>query len=99
MPADLTIDKAGKVRLEIGGQAMMPIPIKNPLGNLSFNEGTFRGPFLGTIKTADTARTSHVVLVNMKLRGEKLNGSASAVAMDGRFWFPFWIELERTPRS
>lgn len=32
LPASLTIDMAGKVLLEIGGQAMMPIPIKNPLG-------------------------------------------------------------------
>jgi hypothetical protein len=32
-------------------EAVMPIPVRNPLGNLSFKEGTFRGPFLGTIKT------------------------------------------------
>jgi hypothetical protein len=99
LPVNLAIDKAGKVRLEIGGQAMMPIPIKNPLGSVSFEEGSLRGPFLGTIKTVDTARTSHVVLLNMRLRGERLNGSASAVAMDGRFWLPFWIDLERAPGS
>ena len=66
-----------------------PIPIKTPLGTNGFTEGIFRGPFLGTINSADTARAPHALLLNMRLRGDKLNGSASAVAMDVRFRFPF----------
>ena len=95
LPTNLAIDKAGMVRFDIAGQVMAPIPIKNPLGSLRYDEGTFRGPFLGTIRIADTARAAHVVLLDLKLRGDKLNGSASAVAMDGRFWLPFWIDLEK----
>jgi CubicO group peptidase (beta-lactamase class C family) len=97
LPVTMAIGKAGKVSLEIDGQATSPIPVKNPLGYLNYKEGILRGPFLGTLKTVDTASAPHVVLLNMKLCGEKLNGSASAVAMDGRFWLPFWIDLERTP--
>jgi CubicO group peptidase (beta-lactamase class C family) len=97
LPVTMVIDKAGKVRLEIDGQVMFPVPVKNPLGNLTYKDGVLRGPFLGSLKTVDTASSPHIVLLNVKLRGEKLNGSASAVAMDGRFWLPFWIDLDREP--
>ena len=43
----MAIDKAGKVRLDIDGQAMVPIPVKNPLGNLSYlgaSQDDSRGP-------------------------------------------------------
>jgi hypothetical protein len=97
LPVVMAIEKTGQVRLEIDGQAMSPIPVRNPLGSLIYKEGIFRGPFLGTLKTAETASTPHVVMLHMTLRGERLNGSASAVAMDGRFWLPFWIDLEKRP--
>jgi len=67
--------------------------VPTPLGSLRFRDGVLLAPFVASLKTADTARFPHILLLAAKLRGDKLNGSLSAVAMNQRFCYSYWIEL------
>lgn len=93
LPAKLTVEKAGQVKLELAGQESPALTVPTPLGSLRFRDGVLLAPFVASLKTADTARFPHILLLAAKLRGDKLNGSLSAVAMNQRFCYSYWIEL------
>jgi CubicO group peptidase (beta-lactamase class C family) len=95
VPAQIEFRNNGKVTLIVDGKKHSPLKVKTPLGKLTFADGTFHGPFMGRIKTTDTARRRHVIVLDVQLRGDTLSGSASAVAMNERFCFAHWIELVR----
>jgi CubicO group peptidase (beta-lactamase class C family) len=95
LPAQLTVVKGGQVRLKLAGQESEPLATPTPLGALRFRDGVLISPFMAGLKTADTARAPHILLLGMRLRGDKLDGSLAAVAMNQRFCYPHWIELIR----
>lgn len=95
LPAKLTVEKTGQVRLELAGQETAALTVPTPLGSLRFTGDVLIAQFMTGLKTADTARSPHILLLALKLRGEKLDGSVSAVAMNQHFCFSHWIELSR----
>ena len=95
IPTKLTVEKTGQVRLEIAGKESPALTGPTPLGSLRFRGGVLIAPFMARLETADTTRAPHILLLGMKLRGDKLTGSLSAVAINQRFCFPHWIELGR----
>ncbi len=100
IPAGLTFARGGQATLEIDGKNYSPLSVKTELGDMSFKDGVFSGLFWGRIDTPDTTGQSHVVYVNVKLRENRLTGSAAAVSIDTRrtFFLPHWIELEKSVR-
>ena len=84
-----------KVNLELEGKALSSLNMKTPLGRMGFDNGVLKGMFLGNITTPDAARAPHVIYIAMKLRGDRLDGCASAIAMDRNFCLPNWIELSK----
>jgi len=96
LPAKLTVEKAGAVRLEIAGRESAALTAPTPLGALRFRDGVLLAPFMASLKTADTARAPHILLLGAKMRGDRLDGSLAAVAMNQRFCYPHAIELQRS---
>ncbi len=98
LPAAMTFSRGGEVTLEIGGKKYSPLPVKTELGDMNFKEGVFSGLFWGRIDTPDTSGQSHVVYINVKLRKDRLTGSAAAVSTDTRrtFFLPHWIDLVKS---
>jgi hypothetical protein len=97
IPAGLTFGRGLGVVLEIDGKKYSPSSVKTELVDMTFKDGVFHGLFWGRIDTPDTAGLSHVVFLSVKLRGNRLTGSASAVSSDGRrtFCLPHWIKLAK----
>lgn len=95
MPAKLTVEKGGSVRLELDGKETAALTVPTPLGRLRFRDGVLLAPFMAELKTPDTARAPHILLLGAKLRGDRLGGALSAVAMNQRFCYSHSIELER----
>ena len=50
---------------------------------------------MGMIGTPDAKRAPHIILVECRVQGDSLIGSAAAVAMNKRFCLPYAIELHR----
>jgi hypothetical protein len=96
IPVKLTVEKAGAVRLNLAGQESPALTGPTPLGSLRFRDGVLIAPFLAGLKTADTARGAHILLLEAKLRGEALDGALSAVAMNQRFCYSHGIGLRRS---
>ena len=94
-PTKLTVEKAGLVKLELFGQEIPALTMPTPLGSLRFRDGVLLAPFMASLKTADTARAPHILLLGVTMRGDKLDGSLSAVAMNQRFCYSHWIKLSR----
>lgn len=95
LPVKLTVEKAGAVRMDLAGKESPALTAPTPLGSLRFRDGVLLAPFMAGLKTADTARAPHILLLGAKLRGDKLDGSLSAVAMNQRFCYSHRIELRR----
>ncbi len=93
--AKLTVDKSGQVRLELDGQESAALTVPTPLGSLRFSGNVLQVQFMAGLATPDTARSPHILLLTLTLRGDRLDGAASAVAFNQRFCYPHWIEFER----
>jgi CubicO group peptidase (beta-lactamase class C family) len=95
LPARLTIGEGREILLEINGRTTRPIPLPNPLGALSYKDGTLSGPFFGQIPTTDAQRLPHVLFLRLRLRGGSLSGFIATAALNRRSILPHWIELKR----
>jgi CubicO group peptidase (beta-lactamase class C family) len=95
LPAKLTVEKEGAVKLELDGKETAALTMPTPLGALRFRDGVLLAPFMASLPTPDTARAPHILLLGAKLRGDKLGGALSAVAVNQRFCYSHRIELER----
>jgi CubicO group peptidase (beta-lactamase class C family) len=92
---EMVFSKDDAVSMKIGGRSLPPIGIKTPLGEMGFKKGVFKGLFMGRIDTPDAARYPHVVLVECRIRENRLVGTASAVAMNEYFCLPYRLQLYR----
>lgn len=98
----LTIRSAGDVRLRIGGEARFPgrstVLQEALLNNIAFKDGALTGDSLAQIETSDTQRRPHVTSLEVKLRGDVLNGYVMAQSVFDGFWhygLPYWVQLRR----
>jgi hypothetical protein len=98
LPVKIIFGQDNNVSLELEGRTLSSLNMKTPLGGMGFNNGVFKGMFFGSITTSDAARAPHVIFITMKLRGDRLDGYAAAIAMDRKFCLPNWIELSKVPR-
>ena len=97
LPVKMTFVQDNSVILELEGKTLSSLNMKTPLGRMGFTDGVFKGLFFGSITTPDTAHAPHVIFINMKLRGDRLDGYAAAIAMDRNFCLPNWIEFKKLP--
>jgi CubicO group peptidase (beta-lactamase class C family) len=95
LPTGLTIRSSRDLRLAVDGAVTVPIWQTNPLGNVGFRDGILEGPFFGRMPTPDARRAPHVLMLRLRLEGDTLRGSISAVATNRSFWLPYWIQLVR----
>jgi len=95
LPARITIRNSRNLRLAVDGAVTLPISQMNPLGNVGFRDGVLEGPFFGRMPTRDARRAQHVLMLRLRLEGDTLRGSISAVATNRSFWLPYCIELVR----
>ncbi len=95
VPAKLIVEKSGQVRLELDGQESAALTVPTPLGSLRFSDNVLLAPLMAGLTTPDTARSPHLLLLALTLRGNRLDGSLSAVAFNQRFCYPHWIDLAR----
>jgi CubicO group peptidase (beta-lactamase class C family) len=82
----------GDVHVEVAGQ------LKTLLNDVRFEDGNLTGRFAGEIGTEDASRRPHFIALDVMLRGDSLNGAATAISNPGRRAgnaLTSWIELKR----
>lgn len=70
-----------------------------PADNVRFRDGFLTGRFAGTIGTPDVERRDYLIRLDLKLRGDVLNGSAIALSTPGNRVgnaLTHWAELRRS---
>ncbi|MBL8267912.1 serine hydrolase domain-containing protein [Steroidobacter sp.] len=104
LPIKLSVQPSGDVHVRIGGEPRFgnrsSVRQEALLNDVKFVNGTLTGNTLAQIETADTKRHAHVTELRLKLRGDVLNGAASANSVFEGFWvysLPHWVELTRSP--
>lgn len=95
LPLTLSIRSAREISIELDGRPGAPIAIDTPLGPLGFQKGWLSGLFGASIPTGDAQRSPHVIFLRLKLQGDVLAGTVSAVAIDKTFALPYWASLKR----
>lgn len=88
----LAVDEGGRVHVRLGDQ------LWTLLNNARFDGAYLRGGFKGDIGTGDANRTDYVLSVELRLRGDTLNGSVTAITLpDVRLGnaLTHWAELRR----
>lgn len=92
IPIRLSFLQDGEVRAEVGTQSIALV------SNPSWKGKVFRGELISRIGTADTERYDYKVELELTLRGDTLNGTASATGVDGprvRNSLAHWVEVRR----
>jgi hypothetical protein len=99
LPAALSFPRGADPTLEINGKTTSSLSVRTELGPMAYKDGIFGGLFWGTINSPDTTGRAHVVYVRVKLRGNRLAGTFSAVSTDARrsFFLPHGVVLTRQP--
>jgi hypothetical protein len=91
-PVVLVIRGTGEAYIQLGGQPW------TVLNGAELSDGYLKGMFAGDIGTEDANRRPYTLRLEVKLRGETLNGSLIAQSLPGR-WIgnalTHWIELDR----
>ncbi len=95
VPMTLSVKSGQEISIALDGRTGGPIPITTALGPLAFQNGWLSGLFFGSIPTEDAKRSPHVVFLRLQLRGDSLNGTVSAVAVNQSFALPYWASLKR----
>lgn len=92
VPVELRFLPSGYVHAQVGDQ--LTALVNRP----QLEGGTFSGDLGVRIGTLDTDRYAYTVSLSLRLRGDVLNGSASAIAVAGpreRNALSHWIELRK----
>jgi CubicO group peptidase (beta-lactamase class C family) len=93
LAVDVVFHENGRVNLKIEGEYTPPVGVRTALGEMGFKGDTYRDLFMGRIDTPDATRSIHAVLIECRLRGRRLVGTASAVAMNEYFCLPYGMVL------
>ncbi|MBL8271683.1 serine hydrolase domain-containing protein [Steroidobacter sp.] len=89
---ELRFVSADEVQVRLGDQ--LPTLLNRP----NCDGNSFSGEFLGRIGTADTDRYRYRISVSLHLRGAALNGTATAIHVEGRRGpaaLAHWVEVRR----
>jgi CubicO group peptidase (beta-lactamase class C family) len=94
VPVELKILAGGDVHVRFGTQ------LQTLLNNVTFDNGVLAGSTLSQIETSDTKRHPHNVDISLTLRGDVLNGRASANSTPDPRWnwiygLPHWMQLRK----
>ncbi len=88
----LRILDSGDVHVQVAGQ------LKTLLNNPAFEDGFLTGQMMGDVGTGDASRRPHTIGLSLKLRGNVLNGGATALSIPGRRAgnaLTSWVELRK----
>jgi CubicO group peptidase (beta-lactamase class C family) len=91
-PVELRFLPNGDVHVRFGNQ------LETLVNESQFKAGVFRGQFASHLGTPDADRYEHDIRLSLTLRGEVLNGAATAVQNDStrvRNALTQWLELKR----
>lgn len=92
IPFQLTVQPDGDVHAKLGSQLVTLV------NQPSFDGGWFSGRFSGDVDTSDASRRPHAIRLLLKLRGNVLNGSATAQSLPNprsSNALTSWVELKR----
>lgn len=92
IPFQLTIQPDGDVHAKLGSQLVTLV------NQPTFEDGWFGGRFSGDVDTPDASRRPHAIRLLLKLRGNVLNGSATAQSLPNprsSNALTSWVELKR----
>lgn len=92
MPFTLRIFESGDVHAKLGDQ------LQTLLNDVRWDDNYLSGEMSGDVRTEDAGRTPHYLRITLKLRGDLLNGSASALSLPGRRpgnALTQWLELKK----
>jgi CubicO group peptidase (beta-lactamase class C family) len=92
LPLTLSLLDSNEVHAQLSDQKK--VLVNDP----RWEDGYFSGEFIGNLGTEDTGPGPAQIRLLLKLRGDKLNGSATATAlpgMRGGFNLTHWAELKR----
>ncbi|MBX9787715.1 MAG: hypothetical protein K2Y37_02270 [Pirellulales bacterium] len=96
LPLELKILESGDVHVRLGTQLV------TLLNDPSFRDGVLRGRFSGDLGTDDARGRPYTLQLEVKLRGDVLNGPITAMTQyDGRgsSAVTHWVELKRKAAS
>jgi len=105
----LILDKTdgGELNVHLGGPASASKPVRSLPVVVPRAPGQFLGWFQGPIGDQDAARLPHSIVLDLRLVGDELNGTASAMTPGGQgfegvvdqrmhFLLPYRVSLKRT---
>jgi Beta-lactamase class C and other penicillin binding proteins len=94
LPFTLRILESGDIHAQLADQ------LKTLLNSVQFEDGYLTGRMNGDIGTEDANRRPYVLSLSLKLRGDILNGAASAISLPGKRVgnaLTQWVELKKEP--
>jgi hypothetical protein len=92
IPLTVRILESGDIHAQLGQQ------LKMLWNDVRWSDGFLSGRMLGNIGTDDAGRRPYALSFSLKLRGDVLNGAASAISMPGRRSgnaLTQWVELKK----
>jgi hypothetical protein len=92
IPLTVRILESGDIHAQLGGQLTML------WNDVRWDDGWLSGRILGNIGTEDAGRRPYALSFSLKLRGDVLNGPASAISLPGRRAgnaLTQWVELKK----
>lgn len=99
LPMRLQVFPSGDVHVRIGKPRFPWVGEEDALLNhVAFADAELTGTTLAQIETSDTKRYPHTVSLSLVLRGNVLNGQATAVSRFDGVWIyalPYWTELRK----
>ena len=95
LPLKIWLTPAGKAEAQVGDQPRAEVL------RAAFKGGRLEAAIKGDVGTPDAGRRRYLLVLDLKLRGDVLNGSATALSTPGRPLgnaLSYWAELKRTRR-
>lgn len=92
IPITFWFKESGDIHIKMGEQ------LKTLLNYASFNDGYLNGRFIGDIGTEDANRRMYHLHVNLRLRGNVLNGAITAISLPGQRMgnaLSYWMEIKK----
>lgn len=92
----LTVQRDGDVHVRIENQ------LETLLNEASLKEGELKGVLASDIGTDDAGRRPYHLHLHAKLRGDRMNGSLTAISLPGRRAgnaLSYWIDLAKEPQE
>jgi hypothetical protein len=93
IPVELLVEEDNRVSFGFTGEPEGVKKLLRSAGRIALLEDSLNASFYLKLPVADVARHGHQTVLDLKREGDRLFGSASAYAVNGRFGLPFYISL------